>query len=222
MAATDRKIQRIDSASLNDVTARVAYLKSFLNFTDADGAAIQSAKDIVAPAVPAILDTVYTNLLSFDITAKAFVPRQPEQDATDIVANSVEDLYLDHPNIKHRKDFLKSYLVKLVSNSNWADDSPFWTYLDKVGVMHTGEPGFKHREKRPQLRVEYMHCGALLGFVQEIIIKAVMGADLDANTKTAVLSAFNKLLWIQNDLFARHYVVDRDSKTTPKGVVITE
>lgn len=222
MVAADRKIQRIDPASLSDLTSRITYLKSFLNFTDTDGAAIQASKDVVAPAVPAILDTIYTHLLSFDITAKAFVPRQPEQSATDTVANTVEDLYLEHPTIKHRKDFLKTYLVKLVSNSNWADDSPFWSYLDKVGIMHTGEPGFKHREKRPELRVEYMHMAALLGFVQDIVIKAVMGTDLDSNTKTAVLTAFNKLLWIQNDLFARHYVVDRDTKTVPKGVAITE
>lgn len=45
-----------------------------------------------------------------------------------------------------------------------------------------------------------------------------MGAEaLDLETKTAVIRAFNKLLWIQNDLFTRHYVIDMDTRTLPKG-----
>lgn len=75
--------------------------------------------------------------------------------------------------------------------------------------MHTGQPGFKHREKRPELRVEYIHMSALLGYVVDIVIGAVMGMNedqADAATKTKVLRALNKVIWIQNDLFARHYV----------------
>nr|KMM73207.1 hypothetical protein CPAG_09496 [Coccidioides posadasii RMSCC 3488] len=199
-------IQHVDEASFKDVSSRVAYLKAFLKFTDEDGAALNAAKPIIAPAVPAVLDIIYTNLISFDVTAKAFVPRQPEQDQNDAEATGVEDLTLTHPNILHRKDFLKLYLVKLVSNTDWSDNSKFWDYLDKVGVMHTGEPGFKHRAKRPQLRVELMHCSALLGFVEDIVLNAVMGAqDVDLPTKTKIIRAFNKLLWIQNDLFLKHY-----------------
>lgn len=202
------QIQHVDEASLNDLPSRVNYLKSFLHFTDEDGAALRSAKPTIAPAVPAILDTIYTNLISFDVTAKAFVPPQPEQEnaASD---TSLQDLTLTHPNILHRKDFLKTYLVKLVSNSDWSDESRFWGYLDKVGVMHTGQPGFKHRENRPQLRVEIMHMSLLLGFVEDIVLQAVMGDDdLDVATKTKVLRAFNKVLWIQNDLFQKHYVAE--------------
>ena len=43
-----------------------------------------------------------------------------------------------------------------------------FTYVDNVGLMHTGKPGFKHREKRPELRVEYIHIGALLGYVLNV------------------------------------------------------
>ncbi|KAF3491684.1 uncharacterized protein GIQ15_01201 [Arthroderma uncinatum] len=187
---------------------RVNYLKSFLKFTDDDGAAINSAKPLIAPALPAILDTIYTNLIGFDVTAKAFVPPQPEQEKVEgAEKTTVNDLSLTHPNVLHRKDFLKAYLVKLVSNSDWSDSSKFWEYLDKVGVMHTGKPGFKHREKRPELRVEVMHMSLLLGFVEDIVLQAVMGAEeLDTQTKTNVIRAFNKLLWIQNDLFQKHYV----------------
>ncbi|KAK2812611.1 hypothetical protein FQN50_001255 [Emmonsiellopsis sp. PD_5] len=207
---TVHEVTHVDEQAIKtDLTARVTYLKAFLKFTDEDGAFIQAAKDVIAPALPAVLDAIYTHLISFDITGKSFVPRQPEQDAKDPAnATSVAELSLEHPNIVHRKDFLKTYLVKLVSNSDWSDGSRFWDYLDKVGIMHTGQPGFKHRAKRPELRVEVMHMSILLGFVEDIVLKATLAAEgLDLQTKTNVVAAFNKLLWIQNDLFQRHYVV---------------
>ncbi|KAK2765563.1 hypothetical protein FQN54_008417 [Arachnomyces sp. PD_36] len=212
-------IQHVDPQTLTNLTSRINYLKSFIQFTETDGASIQASKDLIAPALPAILDGIYTHLLSYDITAKAFVPRQQENgDGPDTNGTKVSDLSLEHPNIVYRKDFLKNYLVKLVSNSDWSDESKFWEYLDRVGLMHTGDPGFKHRAKRPELRVEVMHCSILLGHVEDIVLKAVMGAEvLDLETKTAVIRAFNKVLWIQNDLFTRHYVIDLDARTLPKG-----
>jgi Protoglobin len=126
----DRTIQHVDPSSLNDLTPRIAYLKSFLQFTSDDGNAIQSSKSLVAPAVPAILDAVYQHLLSFDITAEHFVPQQSEEKIPDSTAATAKDLHLNHPNIQYRIDFLRTYLVKLVSNSDWSDASPFWTYLD--------------------------------------------------------------------------------------------
>lgn len=42
--------------------------------------------------------------------------------------------------------------------------------------------------------------------------------ELDLKTKKEVTLAWNKLLWIQNDLFARHYVVDEDTGKPPRGV----
>jgi hypothetical protein len=48
--------------------------------------------------------------------------------------------------------------------------------------------------KKPSLRVEYMHCAILLGFVEDILLKAVMthhGLDLDS--KTDLVRALNKV-----------------------------
>lgn len=59
--------------------------------------------------------------------------------------------------------------------------------------MHTGKPGFKHRAKRPDLRVEYIHMGALLGFVVDIVVGAVMEMDLDLVMKGRVIRALNKV-----------------------------
>lgn len=223
MANTDstHEMQHVDPAALLNLSRRVAFMKSFLSFTEADGHSIESSKPLLAPLIPAILDAVYSKLLSYDITAKAFVPRQPGH--TGEVPKDVTELAFDHPQIARRKDFLKQYLVRLVSNNDWRDNSKFWEYLDRVGIMHTGETAFAHRKNRPELRVEYIHMGMLLGFVEDAVAKAVLEAEeLDVTKKTEVLRAFNKLLWIQNDLFAKHYVADFDTGFVPRGVQLSK
>ena len=209
--APPSKMERVPPESLNNLPERVGYLKRFLKFSEGDGDAIQASAKFIAPLLPTVLDVVYGNLLSFDISAKAFAPRQPGYDG--LVPDGPAGLSVDHPQILFRKDFLMSYFVKLVSNSDWSDESKFWAYLDKVGIIHTGET---HKN----LRVEFVHMNALLGFVEDIVINAVLdipAEELDLATKKAVIRAFNKLLWIQNDLFARHYVVDKESGYAPKG-----
>lgn len=198
-------MQHIDPKSLDELPARVAYLSSFLELSESDGEALLAAKPLVAPLIPTILDLVYSKLLSYDITAQSFVPKNTGYEGETV--KTVQELTLESPQIAYRKDFLKNYLVKLVTTSDLSPTSKFWTYLDNVGVMHTGKPGFKHREKRPDLRVEYIHCGALLGYVVDIVIGAVMGmTEIDTEMKCRVLKALNKVVWIQNDLFARHYM----------------
>lgn len=202
------KIEHVEAATLNnDLVYRVTYLSKFLELTPTDAEALVAAAPLIAPLVPTVLDIVYTKLLSFDVTAMAFVPKNT--DYTGETVTSVQELTLDHPQIALRKDFLKNYLVKLVTTTDLSPDSPFWVYLDKVGLMHTGRPGFKHRENRPDLRVEYIHMSALLGHVISIVVGAVMGmGDVPNETKSKVMLALNKVLWIQNDLIARHYIAE--------------
>jgi hypothetical protein len=66
------KMQHVDTTALDsDLTARIAYLSSFLELTAEDVKALLAAKPLIAPLVPAILEKVYVKLLSFDITAQA-------------------------------------------------------------------------------------------------------------------------------------------------------
>jgi len=61
--------------------------------------------------------------------------------------------------------------------------------------MHTGKPGFKHRAKKPELRVEYIHMGALLGYVVDIVVGAVMEmSEIDNQMKSRVIRALNKVV----------------------------
>ncbi|KAI9821588.1 MAG: hypothetical protein M1832_003262 [Thelocarpon impressellum] len=209
------RAEHVSASSLANLPDRVNYLKRFLQFTDADGAAIRASKPVIAPLLPAVLDSVYGKLLSYDITASPFAPHQPGYDGPG--AEDGQKLSLDDPQIRFRQHFLKGYFVTLVSNDDWSDWSKFWAYLDRVGTMHTGEGGGGERERRPDLRVDFVHTNALLGFVGDMIIASVFDADgLDLATKKAVIRAFNKLLWIQNDLFARHYVREGVSDVVPK------
>lgn len=152
-------MQHVDSSSLASLPERITYLKTFLGFTSQDAATIHAAKSIIAPLLPKILDDVYTKLLSFDITAASFVPRNSDYQGETV--KSAQELTLESPQIAFRKDFLKNYLFKLVTADY--ESTAIWEYMDKVGIMHTGLPGFKHREKKPELRVEYIHMSLLLG-----------------------------------------------------------
>lgn len=212
------KIQHINPSSLSHLPSRIHYLHSFLAFNPStDGPLITSLKPLLAPLLPTLLDAVYTQLLSYDITARSFLPSQaantPSQDPG-IDEKDVEALNLNHANIKHRKDFLRAYLVRLLSNQDWSPQSRFWEYLDNVGVVHTGR---KHTAKKNTLRVEYVHIALLLGWLQDALVGVVMSVKEDegdggwtTERKIEVLRALGKFLWVQNDLFARHYCEDWD------------
>ena len=98
-------MQHIDAASLEDLPQRISYLSSFLELTESDGEALLAAKPLVAPLVPAILDAVYSKLLSYDITAQSFVPKNTGYDGE--MVKTVQELTLESPQIAFRKDFLK-------------------------------------------------------------------------------------------------------------------
>lgn len=100
--------------------------------------------------------------------------------------------------------------------------------MDVVGTVHTGNclrQQQQHKQRKgarkdlpPALRVEYMQLSLLLGFVQDVVVGLVLDMEsIDAASKREVILAWNKLLWIQNDLFARHYVIDEDTGERPGG-----
>lgn len=98
-------MQHIDASSLEELSQRITYLSSFLELTEADGEVLRASKPLVAPLVPSILEAVYTKLLSYDITAQAFVPKNTDYEGETV--KSVQDLTMEHPQIALRKDFLK-------------------------------------------------------------------------------------------------------------------
>ncbi|KIX01239.1 uncharacterized protein Z518_08964 [Rhinocladiella mackenziei CBS 650.93] len=202
-------MEHIDEVLITtDLPARMKYLQSFIRWDPTkDGPLIEACKPVLAPIVTNVVDAVYDHLLQYDITAAPFAPAQSAEGQS----ADVHELHRDHANIKFRKDFLKGYLVRLVSNHDWSPESKFWAYIDMVGKAHTGslDSGLKTRKNKPPLYVEYRDVNLLLGWVENAVTDIVMGVEaLDLKTKIDVLKALNKYWWIQNDLFARHYITD--------------
>jgi len=46
---------------------------------------------------------------------------------------------------------------------------------------------------------------ALMGFVADALTNVIFSLSLDRPTEVRTVRAFNKLLWLQNDLITRHY-----------------
>jgi hypothetical protein len=120
-------MQHIAAESLSHLPSRITYLSSFLELTPSDGEALLAAKPLVAPLVPAILDAVYTKLLSFDITAQSFVPKGTGYEGESV--KTVQELTLESPQIAFRKDFLKvSFEICFLSCTvlrRWKEDLEF-------------------------------------------------------------------------------------------------
>lgn len=72
-------------------------------------------------------------------------------------------------------------------------------------MMHVGR-GRKH-----PLHIEYVHIGACLAFIQDTLTEALLSHPrIKMDRKVALVKALGKVIWIQNDLFAKWYVRDGD------------
>ncbi|KAI9141534.1 Protoglobin-domain-containing protein [Paraphysoderma sedebokerense] len=192
-------MERIDRTQLySDLLYRFTYVAKFVDFGDEDKAVIKKSAAILAPLVPTVVDAVYKKLFSFDITKSHFLPKMEGFEGN--VVRNMEELKQDSEQIKFRKDMLSKYLVKLVTAEY---DEKMVKYLDWVAKIHVAFPG-----KKSRINVEYIHVNALMGYVENILISAISECSLDASMKKKAILAFNKLLWIQNDLFAQYYVKD--------------
>jgi hypothetical protein len=138
---------------------------------------------------------VYKKLLRFDITARVFSNRDSrieEDPETWVVENSSA--------IRNRKIFLRWFLTRLTSDPS---EAGYWEYLDKVGFMHVGQG------RRNPLHVEYTFLGATLGYIQNAVMESILSEPcLRMEQKLAIVKAFGKLIWIQNDLLARYHTHD--------------
>lgn len=188
-------MQKIDESRLEkDTQYRVGYLSEFMGFGESDIAAIHGAAAHLAPLVPTLVNAVYDKLFSYDATKRHFLPRQFGYEGP--VPESLDSLAPDHAMIEFRKQHLGRYLVALVTRPY---DGKMIEYLDMVGKMHTPKAGSK------ELNVPLVQMNALLGFVADALTNVLFSLKLDRETEVRTVRAFNKLLWLQNDLITRHY-----------------
>jgi hypothetical protein len=188
-------VKHIDESRLEtDLGYRFAYLTEFVGFDDDDIAAIHGAAPHLAPLVGTLVDAVYDKLFSYDATKRHFVARQSGYEGE--IPEGIESLAVDHEMIQFRKQHLGRYLTALVSRPY---DTKLVEYLDRVGKIHTPQAGSK------ELDVPLVQMNALLGFVADALTATIANLELDRPAEIGTIRAFNKLLWLQNDLINRHY-----------------
>ncbi|MFO0916769.1 MAG: protoglobin family protein [Planctomycetaceae bacterium] len=188
-------MQHIDEARLeSDLGYRFQYLAQFMGFGADDIEAIHGAAPALAPIVPSLVDAVYKKLHQYDATWRHFLPRQSGYEGA--VPRSLEEVTDDHEMIRYRKEHLGRYLVALVTRPY---DGKMVSYLDLVGKIHTPKAGAEN------LNVPLVQMNALLGFVSDALTATILELGLDRLLEAKTLRAFQKLLWLQNDLINRHY-----------------
>jgi hypothetical protein len=188
-------MKKIDELRLeDDLGYRFEYVSEFIGLGEDDVAAVLESAEHLAPIVPALVDAVYDKLHQYDATWRHFVPRQHGYEGD--VPEKVEELTMDHPQIKFRKEHLGRYLARLVTGPY---DPKMILYLDMVGKMHTPATGNK------ALDVPLVQMNALLGFVADAVTATIFSLEIPCEKKQRMIRAFGKLLWVQNDLINRHY-----------------
>lgn len=178
----------------SDLGYRFQYLAEFMGFGAEDIATIHSAAAALAPLVPSLVDAVYQQLHRYDATWRHFLPRQHGYEGA--VPKSLEELTEDHEMIRYRKEHLARYLTALVTKKY---DGKMVDYLDMVGKIHTAKAG------AAEIVVPLVQMNALLGFVADAFTNTILNLGLERGQEVRTLRAFNKLLWLQNDLVNRHY-----------------
>lgn len=190
-------VKHIDEERLEvDLGYRFGYLAEFMGFGPDDIAAIHASAEHLGPRVGDLVDAVYVKLFAYDATKRHFT--QSQEGYAGPLASNVESLKLTDEVIAFRKNHLARYLTALVTAPY---DGKMVGYLDAVGKMHTPLAGNR------QLEVPLVQMNALMGFVADALLQVISGLGLDRKTELRTLRAFNKLLWLQNDLISRHYLV---------------
>ena len=182
--------QRLES----DLGYRFGYVSEFMGFGEIDIDAIHGAAEHLAPLVPGLVDAVYDKLFQYPAAKRHFAAKQSGYDGP--APAGAASLTQDHPQIQFRKQHLAKYLERLVTAPY---DGKLVTYLDAVGKIHTQHAGSQ------DVDVPLVQMNSLMGWVADALLNTIVGLGLDRDTETRTLRAFNKLLWLQNDLITRHY-----------------
>ena len=188
-------MRQIDEVRLErDLAYRFQYLAEFIGFGEAEIQTVHAAASLLAPVVPGLVDAVYNQLQRYDATWRHFVPPQSGYEGP--LPVDVSTLTQDHELIQFRKQHLQRYLVSLVTKSY---DDKMAAYLNHVGKIHTALSGSQ------RIDVPLIQMNALLGFVADALTQTILSFKLERASEERTLRAFQKLLWIQNDLINRHY-----------------
>lgn len=194
-------MKSIDETRLeNDVEYRFRYLAEFIGFGEEDVAAIHESAMYLGPLVPELVEKTYEKLLSYDATARHFLPRQHGYEGA--LPVNLAALSQQTAQVRFRKDHLTRYFLHLLGR---AYDAKMAVYLDMAGKIHTAKAG------NDEIQVPLVQMNALMGLLADTLTVTITRLGLDPEATVRTLRAFQKLLWIQNDLINRHYQAESDA-----------
>ena len=108
-------MQHIDESKLeSDPEYRYEYLAEFVGFGADDVKLIQAAAPHIGPRIAQLVERTYEKLLSYDATARHFVPKQHGFEGDQPV--DLAELDASHPQIQFRKDHLNRYFLALMKS----------------------------------------------------------------------------------------------------------
>lgn len=189
-------MQQVDEAKLEtDPQYRYEYLAEFIGFGPDDVKLIQAAAPHIGPRIGELVEKTYEKLLSYDATARHFLPRQHGFEGEPPI--ELASLSASHPQIQFRKDHLNRYFLAMIGR---AYDAKMIQYLDMVGRIHTTAAG------NSEISIPLVQMNALMGLLSDVLADALIQSALDPTATSKTIRAFNKLMWIQNDFISRHYV----------------
>ncbi|KNE64136.1 hypothetical protein AMAG_19111 [Allomyces macrogynus ATCC 38327] len=82
-------------------------------------------------------------------------------------------------------------------------DQTMIQYMDWVALIHT-----TNTSKHSSINIEYIHINALMAHLTGALIETLATLGLPQDTLRRTQAAFNKLMWVQSDLFALYYTYD--------------
>lgn len=177
-----------------DPTFRFEYVAEFIGFTAEDATSILAAAPYLGPLIPQLVERTYEKLLSYDATARHFVPRQHGYEGP--LPADVGQLTSKDPQIQFRKEHLTRYFMQLLGRNH---DARIVPYLDMVGKIHTSKAG------NPDIEVPLVQMNCLMGLMSDLLTETLAQQPWDDDTRLRTIRAFQKLMWIQNDFITRHY-----------------
>ncbi|MDG3004588.1 protoglobin family protein [Paludisphaera mucosa] len=192
-------MKHIDEKRLEaDVEYRFQYVAEYIGFGPGDERAIREAAALTLPLVPRLVDEVYDAFHRFDATWRHFLSRQQgKADFGTSLDRRLQELTPEHAMVKTRKHSLGRYFVRLMSEPF---DAAMIQYMDAMGRIHNAE---SHRSR---LDVPLVQMNAFLGQLADVIFGLIRGLGLEPDREFALIRAYSKVLWLQNDLVARHYL----------------
>jgi hypothetical protein len=181
----------------HNVEYRVSFLCHFMGLGPEDFLALHQASPLIIPRIPDIVHAVYERLLAYECTRRHFMQRQ--HGTENLTQDESQIPGLEDDVIKFRQKHLAEYLAKILTSPY---DEKLLLYLDWVGKIHTAHAG------NPQIVIPLVEVNALFGYLSDLIVDLVCSLPLELEHRTRLTKALLKILWIQSDLFNRHYTND--------------